>query len=176
MRTLLNIILMIMCLQLKVFSQPEKINLATKVDSAMGNKNGKGIAFETGFWNDILLKSNKENKIIFIYLHIPGCKPCKWMEENVFISDSVGIFYNRNFINVNVLDDGKRGLGDFLENKYKMENGFPAYCFVNPQGKAVAKGFGKKTLKEFLLLGNYILSLDRKQKENSDIDTNQRTK
>jgi len=97
-------------------------------------------------------KAEKENKIIFVNIGIEGCAPCRWMEKNVFKNDSVAEFYNQNFINFKVKGKSKE-FGEI--NKYKEFKvmSFPAYIFLDSNGRLLHKKVGASNVADFILLG-----------------------
>ena len=61
----------------------------------------KGIHFEQKIkWEKIINKAKKNNKLIFVDCYTTWCIPCKNMSTEVFVSDSVGAYFNDHFISV----------------------------------------------------------------------------
>ncbi len=115
---------------------------------------GQGIAFENTSWQSILLKSKKENKPIFVDCTTVWCKPCKWMEQNVFSLESVGNYFNDHFINVQM--DMEKGDGIELGKEYKI-NSYPTYLFINPDGTLIHKEGGAKKTEDFMAIARKAL-------------------
>src|SRR5690554_6703878 len=92
---------------------------------------GQGIKFESANWESILAKAKQENKLVFVDGMTEWCKPCKWMDANVFPLEDVGRFFNANFICVKM--DMEKGEGPELRKRYSI-NAFPTYLFVDPDG------------------------------------------
>jgi thioredoxin-related protein len=121
----------------------------------------KGIKFETALsWAQLKEKAKKENKYIFLDAFTTWCGPCKMMSKEIFPQDSVGQFFNKNFINVAVqFDVTKKDNQEVknwykdasaLEKKYKIQS-YPTYLFFNPQGQLVHSLFGaSQTAAEFI--------------------------
>ena len=94
------------------------------------------------FHHDISLdeafrKAKQEGKLIFIDAYTTWCGPCKYLSKNIFTQQSVGEFYNKNFINVKV-DMEKAPVGPQVDAKYSIRP-YPSLLFVNSNGKLVHK-------------------------------------
>lgn len=119
---------------------------------------GQGIKFESGEWELILAKAEKENKFIFIDCYTVWCVPCKWMDANIFPLESVGKFYNDNFINVKM--DMEKGDGPAIASKYKI-NSFPTYMILDYRGKVIHREGGSMDKDKFISLGKLALDPSR---------------
>jgi thiol-disulfide isomerase/thioredoxin len=91
--------------------------------------------------------SEKTGKLIFIDCYTSWCAPCKWMEQNVFVNDSIYKFYNKNFINFKC--DMEKGEGVDLRKKYEVAS-FPTYLFVNAKGDIIHRTASRMEVNEFL--------------------------
>jgi thioredoxin-related protein len=125
------------------------------------------IKFESKLsWDEALIKAKKENKYIFIDANTSWCSPCREMSKNVFSNDSVGIFFNKNFINLNyqmdsTANDNENVKFDFeyakvIQKKYDVI-AFPTYLFFDSNGKLVHKEGGRCSVSDFLLKGHNAL-------------------
>ncbi len=111
----------------------------------------KGIHFEHGTFAEILAKAQAEKKMIMIDAFTSWCGPCKWMAATIFPNDTVGNFYNKNFINAKI--DMEKGEGVEIA-KTNQVMCYPTYLFFNSQGKLVHRISGGMGVKEFIALGN----------------------
>lgn len=100
-------------------------------------QNSRSVVFEELTLKDALAKAKKENKLVFIDAYTAYCQPCVLMGKNVFTLDRVADFYNQNFINLKI-DFGKE---KELADKYQI-SGYPAFLFLNGNGKLVYLGGG----------------------------------
>lgn len=107
----------------------------------------KGMKFETGTWAQIQEKAKKENKFIFVDAYTTWCGPCKWMAKNIFTNDTVGEFYNKNFINAKI--DMEKGEGIELAKKYEVKF-YPTYLFFDLNGELVHRAGSSKPVKMFI--------------------------
>ncbi len=91
----------------------------------------KGIHFEQKIkWEKIINKAKKNNKLIFVDCYTTWCIPCKNMSTEVFVSDSVGAYFNDHFINIK-LDIEKDSLGAMFKRKF-MISAVPTLLFIDP--------------------------------------------
>lgn len=118
----------------------------------------EGVKFEEGSsFNDILIKAQKEKKLIFLDAYAAWCGPCKLMEKNVFTHKEVADFYNKNFINAHF--DMEKGEGRQLAQKYSVYS-YPTLLFINAKGEVVSKSLGYLDPNEFLNFGKQNSSKD----------------
>lgn len=59
----------------------------------------KGISFKHDAWETIKTMAQKEHKGIFVDCYTTWCGPCKMLSRYVFTNDTVGAFFNTNYIN-----------------------------------------------------------------------------
>ena len=114
--------------------------------------NKRSIVFEEIGLKEALEKAKKENKLVFIDAYTAWCQPCVMMGKNVFTLDKVADFYNRNFINLKI-DFGKE---KELAEKYAVR-GYPAFLFLNGNGKLVHAGGGYTEADAFIGYGQEAL-------------------
>ena len=114
--------------------------------------NKRSIIFEEIGYKEALVKAKKENKLIFIDAYTAYCQPCVMMVKNVFSLDKVADFYNEHFINLK-LDFGKE---KELAEKYGTR-GYPAFVFVNGDGKLVHLAGGYTEAEPFIAYGQEAL-------------------
>ncbi len=124
----------------------------------------KGIKFEQNTtWEKIKSQAKDENKYIFVDCYATWCGPCKKMDKEVYINDTVGSLVNARFISVKVQMDSLATDNDEIKDWYstahllQQENRvleLPTYLFYSPDGKLVHKSKGAKKVKEFINLIN----------------------
>lgn len=113
-----------------------------------------GIIFEEKPFADILKKSAQTKKLIFVDAYTSWCIPCKWMDKNVFVNDTISTFYNANFINFK--QDMEKGEGPALKNKYNVTS-YPTYLFLSADGTVLHRSGSRMEAQEFLKLGQAVL-------------------
>lgn len=114
-----------------------------------------GIRFEEKPFADILKRSAQANKLIFIDAYTSWCIPCKWMDKNVFVNDTISTFYNANFVNFK--QDMEKGEGPDLKKKYDVSV-YPTYLFLNSEGTVLHRSTSRMEVQEFLKLGEAVLN------------------
>ncbi len=119
-------------------------------------KTEEGIQFFTGTWQQALDKAKKENKYIFLDAYASWCGPCKMMKHKTFTDKAVGDFYNKHFVCV-AIDMEKPGDGPALAEKFSVE-AYPKLIYLHPDGKLIGKAMGFRKSKEFLEMGEQVVS------------------
>jgi len=126
----------------------------------MTNTYGQGISFDRSpSWEQVLKKAQRENKYIFVDCYATWCGPCKSMDKEVFTVDSIGNFFNANYVSIKLQFDSTAKDDNYVRNwlpmakifqqSYQIE-GFPTYLFFDPSGKLVSKTIGAEQAENFL--------------------------
>jgi len=113
-----------------------------------------GIRFEKTKWKQVLEKAKKEKKIIFLDCYTSWCGPCKWMEKNVYINDTVADFYNSSFICVKM--DMEKDEGFDLSKKYNITS-YPTMLYINAAGEELHRTCGSSKAIAFVEIGRNAL-------------------
>lgn len=138
-------LLTVICLLVSGFNRSEAQEKATINFKNITFKEARQLSAETG-------------KLIFIDCYTSWCMPCKWMEQNVFVNDSVYTFYNQHFVNYK--SDMEKGEGIELRKKYEVTS-FPTYLFVNAKGDIVHRTASRMEANEFLKEGKKAIDPSR---------------
>ncbi len=120
---------------------------------------GQSINFEDSNWDTVKEKAKKEKKIIFVDCYASWCGPCKWMAKNTFTNDTVGKFYNENFISYKL--DAEKGEGITFAANYKV-TAYPSLFFIEYTGKLLHKAVGGLDAKTFIKLGQTALNPEKR--------------
>lgn len=123
----------------------------------------EGIKFEEGLtWNQVLQKAKKDNKFIFVDCYATWCAPCKAMDKNVYPNDTVGQFFNEQFVSVKIQMDTSKADNEFvkgwyadaslIKKKYKV-GAFPTYLFFSPNGNLMHRDVGGYTVIQLMSVG-----------------------
>lgn len=99
----------------------------------------RGIQFFQGTWKEALALAAKENKPLFVDAYTAWCGPCKYMAAHVFTIDSVGEYYNKNFINYKI--DMEKGEGPAFAAEYRV-TAYPTLLYINSKGKVIHRVLG----------------------------------
>ena len=112
---------------------------------------GQGMKFEENkSFKELLAIAKKENKLLFLDAYTTWCGPCKLMAKNVFPQESVGQFYNANFINSKI--DMEKGEGIDLAKIYSVR-AYPTYLFINGDGELIHRVTSYYDAPEFINVG-----------------------
>lgn len=109
-----------------------------------------GVQFDKGTWAEMLEKAKAEDKLIFLDAYTTWCGPCKKMTRDIFPDQTVGEFFNKNFINVKM--DMEKGEGIKIGRDYNI-NAYPTLIFIDGNGKMVHRAAGYHTVDQFIELG-----------------------
>ena len=107
----------------------------------------QGIAFEHSTWKEVLAKSQKSNKPIFVDVFTTWCGPCKQMSTDIFPLETVGKVFNENFICYQI--DAEKGEGIALAKKYGVK-AYPTYLFIKGDGNLFYLTVGSMPEKSFI--------------------------
>ncbi len=110
----------------------------------------QGISFEKGSWDEVVKKAKAENKFIFVDAYAEWCGPCKKMAKEVFTENSVGSYFNKNFVCYKF--DMEKGEGPKFAKTYKVA-AYPTLLFFNPAGELIHKAVGGRDSETFVTLG-----------------------
>jgi thioredoxin-related protein len=125
-------------------------------------------------WQQIKEKAKAENKYIFLDCFTTWCGPCKQMDKNVYVNDSVGDYFNQRFIAVKVQMDKTMNDNDqvrhwypdakVIANEYRIE-AYPTFIFLSPAGIVVHKETGYKDVLDFLKIAQIAIEPGNKYKD-----------
>ena len=116
----------------------------------------QGIEFFEGSWGEALARAEAEDKLLFVDAYAEWCGPCKMMAANVFPQESVGDFFNRNFISVQY-DMEKPESADFRE--FHRAPAFPTLLFIDANNELVHRVIGARQGEQ--LIADARTALDR---------------
>lgn len=116
---------------------------------------GQGITFNKKDWETVLKESKKTQKPIFLDAYTTWCGPCKKMDKRVFKNQTVGEFYNTNFINIKM--DMEKGIGIQLAKKYRIR-AYPTFLYLDEKGEILHKVAGYHNEEKFIAVGRKALN------------------
>lgn len=114
----------------------------------------QGIDFFQGSFNEALEESKKTGKPIFMDAYAKWCGPCKRMAATTFKDESVGEYFNKNFINLKI--DWEESEGISLRGKYNV-SAFPTLFFIGGDGEVIQKVVGGQDVNGLLRQGEMAL-------------------
>jgi thiol-disulfide isomerase/thioredoxin len=112
--------------------------------------NAQGIQFFEGSWDEALIKSKTDNKMIFVDAFTKWCGPCKRLQNTVFTTKEAGDFYNQNFINFKI--DMETQAGIEFGVKYPV-GAYPTLFYINHKGEVVYSNVGSPDVQRLIELG-----------------------
>ena len=113
------------------------------------------IDFQSGNLKNALEEAQKTGKIVFLDAYTTWCGPCKMMNRTVFADDSVGRFFNDNFINVKLDMENEEGVTVAQRLGVRA---YPTLLFLDSDGNALHRSVGAILENaEFLALGKTAL-------------------
>ena len=99
----------------------------------------QGVQFEKGPWEEVLEKAKQEDKLMFVDSYTTWCGPCKKLSKSVFPDETVGKFFNDNFINLKLDMEKENGMSFGM--KYRV-SAYPTMFFIAGNGEVVYKVTG----------------------------------
>lgn len=107
----------------------------------------QGIHFKPGTLAKILATAQKEKKLVFVDCYTTWCGPCKWMEENIYVNDTVAVKYNSLFINAKI--NMEKGEGVEIAKKYNI-SAYPTLLYLDTNGRVLHRVCGAKNVSEII--------------------------
>jgi thioredoxin-related protein len=127
---------------------------------AFGSSQERGIRFEQNLsWREVLAKAKTENKYIFLDCYATWCGPCKMMDQNVYLNDTVADFFREKFISVKIQVDTSKGDNSEVKmwyadaqmiNKEYSIRSYPSFLFFSPDGNIVHRALGYHPPTDFI--------------------------
>lgn len=117
-----------------------------------------GITFSDKSWEEVQQEAKAQNKYIFVDAFAVWCGPCKWMEKNIFTQETVGEFYNENFISLQF--DMEKGDGPEFAKTYGVR-AYPTFLYFDPDGNLVHRAVGGRDADAFIDVAQAALDPDR---------------
>jgi thioredoxin-related protein len=137
-------------------------HLSTQAQTAV-----KGIKFERNLtWKQVMEMAHRDGKYIFVDLYATWCIPCKKMDKEVYVDDSVGIVMNHKFVSIKVQMDTTESDPGIIKNWYQTAADFnkkfnieayPTFLFFDPTGNLIYRDFGYKTKQQLIELSGRAL-------------------
>jgi thioredoxin-related protein len=105
------------------------------------------INFETTTLADAQKKAAKEKKMIFMDVYADWCRPCHWLNDEVFTDPQVAKHFNTNFINFRI--DAEKGDGIAVAKKYEVAS-YPSLVIIDAKGDIIHYAIGALPADELL--------------------------
>lgn len=121
----------------------------------------QGIEFFEGTWEQVLEKAKTEDKPIFVDAYAKWCGPCKAMSKTVFPDESVGKFFNKNFISVKY--DMEEDMGRAFGKVFPV-SAYPTLFFIDQDGKLLKRIVGARKADQLIQEGEMVLKANDRSK------------
>ena len=126
------------------------VGCSKKVSGPVIDPNQKGVKFMETSFAKVMSQAEKENKPVLIDFYTTWCVPCKWLDKDVFENETVGNFFNTNFINVKV--DAEKGEGPQIASQYGVY-GYPTLVYLDSKGNVVNQHVGMTSASHVMNMG-----------------------
>ncbi|RXR29082.1 DUF255 domain-containing protein [Flavobacterium piscinae] len=107
----------------------------------------KGIDFFKGTFQEALALAEKEQKYVFVEVYATWCGPCKQLKRTTFKDKEVGVYFNKNFINIAI--DGETEEGDKILSRYNIRS-YPTLLILDAKGRVLTRQTG--FMKPYILI------------------------
>jgi thioredoxin-related protein len=125
------------------------------------SQSDNGINWTHGLtWQEVKEKASRENKNLFIDVFTTWCGPCKKMDRDVFMNDTVAAYFNEHFVSVKVQMDKtnkdkeeiKRwySTADSIAKRYLVD-AYPTLIFLSPKGDLLHKVTGYRSVNDIVI-------------------------
>ncbi|MCJ8211200.1 thioredoxin family protein [Mucilaginibacter sp. RS28] len=114
----------------------------------------QGIDFFKGSWDEVLAEAKAKKLPVFVDVYTDWCGPCKRMEQEVFIQQGVGTFYNRYYISYRL--NAEKGEGPALAKQYGVK-AYPTWLFLNADGTIRSRNTDFMEASQFIEIGKAAL-------------------
>ncbi len=114
--------------------------------------NAQGILFEEISFDEALAKAKEQNKRIFVELQTSWCGNCRRLEKEVFTNDTIGTYFNKNFVNLSL--DAEQPEGYAIASTFGVA-AYPTLLFLDSQGIKMMHSVGFKKVNTLKSIANH---------------------
>lgn len=115
----------------------------------------QGTKFFEGSWAEVLELANKEDKLIFVDVSTPRCRPCIKMKKETLPQKKVGTFLNKHFINLSINAHDLKGLE---LNLFYVFSSYPSFLYIDKKGNLIYKFYGFKNADQLIEASKFAIN------------------
>jgi thiol-disulfide isomerase/thioredoxin len=104
-------------------------------------------------WQAAIQKAESSEKLIFLDIYASWCGPCKYLENNVYTDESLGEYYNDNYVNLKM--DGESEFGAQMARKYEL-SAYPTMYYLDPEEQIITRLVGVREADPLTKIGKAI--------------------
>lgn len=120
------------------------------------------INFQDLNWQEVQIKAQEENKLIFVDIYATWCGSCKKMKKITYSDSTYAQFMNENFVSISY--DYERGNGlDFVKNH--AVDRWPSLFIMSAKGKVLNKTTGYISPQDLLAITKIIYHINYKPRK-----------
>ncbi len=120
-------------MMLRLSKSAASLVLAVLLVSTVAGQSDDGVDFFSGKFEQALEQAKTMELPLFVYLSIPNCAPCKFVEANVFTNPDVGEFMRARFISFKIDAYDETAKGPAIAKRYSVGS-YPTYLILDHDG------------------------------------------
>lgn len=121
------------------------------------------VTFQNIEWNDLLVRAEQDDKLIFVDIYTDWCGPCKTMDKTTFQDTTVGAYMNEYFLSTKW--NAEEYPYSNLAKEYTV-SGYPTFLYVDFNGQVVKRVTGYQSKNQLLDLSKkVVIFLNKDQSE-----------
>lgn len=98
------------------------------------SENDSGVSFFEGSFEAALEQAKQHDLPLFVYLTMPNCSPCEFMETKTFPDSEVGKYMNTRFVSYKLDAFDEEVNGPALAKRFSVIS-YPTYLIIGHEGK-----------------------------------------
>ncbi|MCY4142622.1 MAG: thioredoxin family protein [Gammaproteobacteria bacterium] len=118
---------------LRISKSAASLVLAVLMASTVAAQSDSGVDFFDGKFEEALEQAKSVELPLFMYLSIPNCAPCEFVEKNVFTDTEVGEFMKARFVSFKIDAYDESANGPAIAKRYSVGS-YPTYLILDHEG------------------------------------------
>lgn len=108
-----------------------------------------GVSFFKGSYDAALEQAKQDDLPLFVYLTMPNCSPCEFMETNIFPDAEVGEYMNVRFVSYKLDAFDEEVNGPALAKRFGVIS-YPTYLVIGHEGKVKHRATSASSAENFM--------------------------